>query len=127
MSALTEHDFLACTLSEWGGDPTRCRWCDLPLWGHKTFCCLECKRQAVENHAWATAKLRVRLRDRGCVGCGATRRLEVHHREPCAGHRAFGCQHHLDNLELRCDQCHDETHRTTLTAAADEAYERDTA
>lgn len=114
MTALTEHDYEACVLSEWRGDPERCRWCDMWLRGRTLFCSLECKRQAVENHAWTTAKARVRTRDRVCVGCGARRRLEVHHVRPCVGHRSFGCQHHLSNLELRCDQCHRDEHRREL-------------
>lgn len=109
-SPLATHDYLACALSEWRGDDSRCRWCDSPLYGRKSFCTLECKRQAVENHAWATAKSRVRLRDRRCVRCGSRNRLEVHHREPCRGHRAFSCNHHLENLTLLCDLCHHEQH-----------------
>lgn len=75
------------------------------------FCSRECLSQAVENHAWKTARQRVRIRDRHrCTHCGARRRLEVHHLTPCAGHRTFSCAHHLPNLTLLCDLCHGEEH-----------------
>lgn len=111
MSALTDHAWHQCTLSTWRGDEARCRWCDRWLRGSRTrFCSLDCKSEAIANHAWATAKTRARQRDRACTRCGTTRRLHVHHRVPCDGVRTFSCHHHLTNLETLCSACHAEAH-----------------
>jgi hypothetical protein len=111
VTALTDHDYLGCAVSDWRGDEARCRWCDGWLRrGNTLFCCADCKASAIENHALPTARRRIRLR-RACEQCGARKRLQVHHSTPCNGIRTFSCAHHLSNLVLLCDQCHAEQHR----------------
>lgn len=111
MTALTDHAWQDCALSQWRGDSARCRWCDQVLRGTRIlFCQSECKAQAVENHAWATAKKTAKERDHGCVRCRARKRLHVHHTTPCAGTRTFSCLHHLGGLETLCETCHEGEH-----------------
>jgi 5-methylcytosine-specific restriction endonuclease McrA len=51
---------------------------------------------------WGQLRAAVRTRDRACVRCGSTYRLQVHHRLPLneAGSNQLG------NLELLCHRCH---------------------
>jgi hypothetical protein len=51
---------------------------------------------------WSSIKAAVRSRDRACVRCGSTVRVQVHHRIPVAD----GGSNTLDNLELLCGDCH---------------------
>ncbi|MBV9438464.1 MAG: hypothetical protein JOZ24_00580 [Candidatus Eremiobacteraeota bacterium] len=116
----------------------------------RIWCSDRCGESFWANHWWSAARRAVKRRDRyRCTRCGMrapkrpTRavggadaayraamrtwraerralRLEVNHREPCAGkHRQLSCAHHLANLETLCSPCH-RTHTAALreTAAA---------
>lgn len=65
------------------------------------------RRQIRSGWDWDKIRKAVRARDRACVRCGSTHRLEVHHRIPLAD----GGANTLDNLELRCQICHRAAHR----------------
>jgi ATP-dependent DNA helicase RecQ len=58
---------------------------------------------------WQWAKLRaaVRERDGGCVRCGSTVRLEVHHVLPLVE----GGSNEPGNLITLCRRCHGRSHR----------------
>jgi hypothetical protein len=108
----------------------------LPL-GRRRWCRDACSEAFWKNHWWSLARQAAKRRDRWrCVRCGRaapkrpsahafaareeylaafrgwraarkTGRLEVNHREPCAGlHGTLSCLHHLDNLETLCVPCH---------------------
>lgn len=125
---MTDAALLQCSLSDWRGDPQRCRWCDFLLHGRqRRWCSAECRDRMVTNHYWSFARASALKRDAyRCVRCGARklarikgriirRRLDVHHMTPVRGKRAeCGCHHHLDGLETLCggkrDTCHGAEH-----------------
>jgi 5-methylcytosine-specific restriction endonuclease McrA len=70
---------------------------------------------------WDWGKLRdaVRARDRVCVRCGGSDRLQVHHRVPLAERGT----NTLDNLELVCRPCHEAAHATRASTVSDATRE----
>jgi 5-methylcytosine-specific restriction endonuclease McrA len=67
------------------------------------------RRQIASGWAWAELRDQVRARDRVCVRCGGSDRLQVHHRVPLADGGTNG----LENLELRCRPCHIAAHTSS--------------
>ena len=65
---------------------------------------LRVERPPADQHRMGVGKRRaaVHARDRVCVRCGSTERLEVHHREPVV----HGGSNELEELELLCARCH---------------------
>lgn len=70
----------------------------------RTYCerCWPARRKIRSGWQWGTIRNQVRARDRACVQCGGTDRLEVHHRVPLRD----GGSNALDNVELLCRNCH---------------------
>ena len=131
---------LRCTLSEWGGHPKRCRWCDTELPPkHRRWCSPECRSVFYANHLWTFARDAALKRDGfACVECGVLEvkgpapggfaemregrgewvHLQVHHDPPVLGnHARNGCHHHQDRLITLCSQwwdgrqsCHNRAH-----------------
>lgn len=72
-----------------------------------------------ENHVWKHARKAALARARGrCEVCGDSEDLEVHHEVPVgeAGYRT-GCQHHQENLHVRCPEHHRELDRARRAPA----------
>ena len=102
-----------------------CAWCGgkLPLTkaGNipkgRVFCKRACSDLFSMNHNWGWARRAAIRRDKGrCVTCGVAQnapdwaKLEVNHIHSLADQGikgyAFGCHHHLDNLETLCRPHH---------------------
>lgn len=114
---------LACPLSEWDGDPRRCRWCndENPTTAHR-WCSPACVLDYKQNHWWDEAKARAKRRDRRCQDCIEDKAarpglLEIHHITPCVGVRTASCLHHLDGLVTLCQHHHDARHRAGVTSS----------
>jgi len=60
------------------------------------------RRKISSGWEWGRLRDQVHQRDRACVICGSTDRLQVHHRIPLAD----GGTNQLSNLELRCHAHH---------------------
>ena len=60
------------------------------------------RRKIASGWKWDEVRTAVHARDRACVRCGSTTRLEVHHRIALAR----GGTNDLNNLELLCARCH---------------------
>lgn len=117
-AASTDTLLLACELSEWQGDPHRCRWCNDTLLGRqRRWCSPQCVEQYKSEHWWDHARDAALTRDRrSCRDCSydpAERPglLEVHHLTPVQGHRGAGCQHHVAGLVTLCQHHHEQRHR----------------
>jgi 5-methylcytosine-specific restriction endonuclease McrA len=66
-------------------------------------------RRARSSAAWQKARALAKQRDGGrCVSCGATAKLEVHHRVSLEN---GGAEFDLKNLVTLCVGCHGEQHR----------------
>ena len=65
-------------------------------------CGWSARRRISSGWEWGKRRDAVRARDRVCVRCGSTERLEVHHREPVV----HGGSNELKELELLCARCH---------------------
>jgi 5-methylcytosine-specific restriction endonuclease McrA len=88
--------------------------------------CADCKRERDRQRpwkkrrkissGWTWGRLRalVHQRDRTCVVCGGTERLQVHHRIPLAE----GGTNQLSNLELRCKTHHQHVRTPVFDGAA---------
>lgn len=72
------------------------------------------RRKIGSGWDWGKLRDQVRTRDRACVRCGGSDRLQVHHRTPLAE----GGTNELDNLELRCHRCHAAEHRGNVPNSA---------
>ena len=116
----------ACSLTPEGAElEGNCAWCAGPLPRTKAgnipkgrvFCKKACSDLFSLNHNWSWARRAAVRRDKGqCIQCGVSERkppyakLEVNHIHSLAdqGMRgyAFGCHHHLDNLETLCRPHH---------------------
>lgn len=108
----------ACSLTPpEAGVHGNCGWCgkQLPRTKsgaiHKTrmWCSRSCQWTFVRNHKWKLARKHAIKRDGGCLTCGAVELLEVNHIHSLKDQGAtyaFGCQHHLDNLETLCRKHH---------------------
>jgi hypothetical protein len=65
--------YLACSLSTWEGDRTRCRVCNgpFPTKRNTRYCSPKCSEDGAGQHIWAIASKLARRRDRwACVVCG---------------------------------------------------------
>src|SRR4051794_23715945 len=59
-----------CSLSNWSGEPDRCRWCDAPCHADLRWCSVACQEAQEANHDWAHAHAVVMSRDlERCVDC----------------------------------------------------------
>lgn len=102
-----------CPLSLWGGKERACQWCNAELDNPRrtAFCSDAHAREWERNHRWnrarAYAKRRARYRCQRC-GAGKEAGLEVNHVVPVNGAGyGDGCpQHHQENLEVLCHDCH---------------------
>jgi 5-methylcytosine-specific restriction endonuclease McrA len=65
-------------------------------------CGWRARRRINTGWEWGERRAAVHARDRACVRCGSTRRLQVHHRVAVVD----GGSNELDNLELLCGDCH---------------------
>ena len=96
-----------------------CAWCGQQLPRTKsgavhktrTWCRRGCEWAFLRNHKWNLARKHALKRDgHRCVTCGAVDHLEVNHihslKDQGIKGYAFGCQHHLANLETLCRQHH---------------------
>jgi 5-methylcytosine-specific restriction endonuclease McrA len=61
-----------CTLTEWSGEPDRCRWCDTPLVGRQTaWCCTRHADLFWNSHTWTRARAVALMTGAWtCVLCG---------------------------------------------------------
>lgn len=102
-----------CGLTQWRGDPKRCRWCDKTLrYPRRVWCSDWCAQQYAENHVWAAAKEKARGNG-GCVYPPPhSSLLDVDHIQPCDGKRTQGCHHHQANLRVACQAHHAARHRS---------------
>jgi 5-methylcytosine-specific restriction endonuclease McrA len=64
--------------------------------------CWDQRRHISTGWAWGEIRQQIHQRDRVCVQCGSSKRLQVHHRTPLSE----GGSNELGNLELRCPSCH---------------------
>jgi hypothetical protein len=113
---------------------------ELPSPRHQRWCSRECSDAFWRNHLWAMARGAALMRDNHrCVRCKRTEgeghygrrglplRIQVHHITPLhtirhtvethwwkvgerVRHSDSGCWHHLDGLEVLCDDHHIEAH-----------------
>ena len=96
-----------------------CAWCGKELARTKsgaihktrTFCSPAHRALFSMNHRWNWARDKALARDKhACVRCGSTEHLEVNHIHALADQGikgyAFGCHHHIDNLETLCREHH---------------------
>ena len=93
-----------------------CDWCATPLPPRRRrWCSDKCGKDAADNHWYRQGRVRALRRDRfTCQGCGKRGAgMQTNHIVPCLGkHSIVGCEHHIDNLETLCVECHkDETKR----------------
>lgn len=118
MSGSADAQMLACTLSKWQGDPTRCRWCNAQLGPRRQrWCSQPCVDEYKAQHWWGIAREAALTRDhRQCQDCvygpaDNPGQLEVHHLQPVQGRRTASCLHHAANLTTLCQEHHQGRHR----------------
>lgn len=127
-------DAAKCVLTQWAGDPGRCKQCNSSLPGspkpRKNWCSGECLALYRRNHRYFLARQEAMKRARGKCGCsrlpgeqrhskcahcgdceivvkGRNEQLEANHIIPRIGDRtSFSCNHHTDNLSILCSSCH---------------------
>jgi hypothetical protein len=123
MEAIADADLTAgiipagCLLAYGRNAEGLCWWCGsaVPA-GRYEWCSQRCEAAAETAHVWSRAN-RAAL-DRAAhrcqvLGC-ADRKVQVHHLVPVAldgSGYAPGCQHHPDNLAVRCSEHHAAEHR----------------
>ena len=123
---------LNCSLSVWTGLEGYCRWCNCLLdINQKRWCSGKCLERWRLQHRYFLARQFVMKLARGkcrcirahneqrhvvctrCEVCEAVVRLRggimtCDHIMPRFGDKAkFSCKHHLDNLQILCNVCHD--------------------
>lgn len=123
---------LHCSLSVWTGLEGYCRWCDKELDAkQKRWCSGNCLEAWRLQHRYFLARQLVMKLARGkclcikplneqrhvlCASCGACEAvvrlrggiMTCDHILPRFGNKAkFGCMHHVSNLQILCNRCHD--------------------
>lgn len=123
---------LTCTLSQWDGQAHNCRLCNSPTpVGRKRWCSGQCLKTWRLHHRYFLARqLALRLarakcachrsktepRHVHCAHCGRCERvlsrlgrtITCDHIIPRNGDKSrFSCRHHIDNLQILCNVCHD--------------------
>jgi len=100
-----------CGLAHGPNDDGRCEWCATALPdGQTVWCSPACERGFREAHVWHSARLAARRRTAGACEICRARPAQVHHKDPVDDYGP-GCQHHADNLTMRCKAHHAYEHR----------------
>ena len=97
-----------------------CLWCpkELPKKRRK-YCSDECAHQFFINKIaplwWSNArKVALERTNNKCEKCGASEKIEVHHKEHLIGNYHNNPLNRQENLQVLCRDCHEKVHHPIL-------------